>query len=109
MAEENILEQGLDAKAIKEERKRLKAEQKAQRKEAKMRARELAEQEAEFEQGGSNIPIFLTTVAIVGIWLLILCVLIKLDVGGFGSSVLTPILKDVPVVNKILPSETPLG
>ena len=109
MAEENILEQGLDAKAIKEERKRLKAEQKAQRKEAKMRARELADQEAELEQGGSNIPIFLTTVAIVGIWLLILCVLIKLDVGGFGSSVLTPIFKDVPVVNKILPSETPLG
>ena len=109
MAEENILEQGLDAKAIKEERKRLTAEQKAQRKEAKMRARELADQEAELEQGGSNIPIFLTTVAIVGIWLLILCVLIKLDVGGFGSSVLTPIFKDVPVVNKILPSETPLG
>ena len=109
MAEENILEQELDAKAIKEERKRLKAEQKAQKKEAKMRARELADQEAELEQGGSNIPIFLTTVAIVGIWLLILCVLIKLDVGGFGSSVLTPILKDVPVVNKILPSDVPLG
>ena len=109
MAEENILEQGLDAKAIKEERKRLKAEQKAQRKEAKMRARELADQEAELEQSGSNIPVFLTTVAIVGIWLLILCVLIKLDVGGFGSGVLAPILKDVPIVNQILPSENPVG
>ena len=109
MAEENILENGLDAKAIKEERKRMKAEQKAQRKEAKMRARELADQEAELEQTGSSIPIILTTIAIVGIWLLILCVLIKLDVGGFGSSVLTPILKDVPVISKILPSETPLG
>ena len=109
MAEENIFEPGMDAKSIKEERKRLKAEQKAQRKEAKKRARELADQEAELEEEGSNIPIFLTTVAIVGIWLLILCVLIKLDVGGFGSGVLTPLLKDVPVVNKILPSETPLG
>lgn len=109
MAEENIFEPGMDAKAIKEERKRLKAEQKAQRKEAKKRARELADQEAELEEEGSNIPIFLTTIAIVGIWLLILCVLIKLDVGGFGSGVLTPLLKDVPVVNKILPSETPLG
>jgi len=68
----------------------------------------LANQEAELEEEGSNIPIFLTTVAIVCIWLLILCVLIKLDVGGFGSGVLTPILKDVPVVNKILPSEKPL-
>jgi len=109
MAEENIMESGMDSKSIKEERKRLKAEQKAQRKEAKKRAKELADQEAELEEEGSNIPIFLTTVAIVGIWLLILCVLIKLDVGGFGSSVLTPLLKDVPVVNQILPSETPLG
>lgn len=109
MAEENILEQELDAKAIKEERKRLKEEQKAQRKEARMRARELADQEAELEQEGSSIPIVLTTIAIVGIWLLILCVLIKLDVGGFGSGVLKPVLKDVPVINKILPSDTPLG
>ena len=68
----------------------------------------MADQEAELEEEGSNIPIFLTTVAIVGIWLLILCVLIKLDVGGFGSGVLKPLLKDVPVVNKILPTEGPL-
>ena len=93
MAEENYRESGMDAKTIKEERKRLKAEQKAQRKEAKKRAKELADHEAELEEEGSSIPIFLTTVAIVGIWLLILCVLIKLDVGGFGSSVLTPLLK----------------
>ena len=32
--------------------------------------------------------------------------LVKMDVGGFGSNVLTPILKDVPVINKILPSES---
>ena len=107
MAEENM-KGGMDANTIKEERKRLKAEQKAQKKEARKRARELAEQEAELEEEGSNIPIFLTTVAIVGIWLLILCVLIKLDVGGFGSSVLKPLLKDVPVVNNILPSDAPL-
>ena len=104
MAENLNLEQETDIKKIKEERKKLKAEQKAQRKEAKKRARELANQEAELEEEGSNIPIFLTTVAIILIWLLIICVLIKLDVGGFGSGVLTPILKDVPVVNKILPT-----
>ena len=109
MAEENIFEPEMDAKSIKEERKRLKAEQKAQRKEAKKRAKELAVQEAELEEEGSNVPIVLTTIAIVGIWLLILCVLIKLDVGGFGSGVLSPLLKDVPVVNKILPSENMLG
>ena len=33
----------------------------------------------------------------------ILCLLIKLDVGGFGSGVLAPAFKDVPVINKILP------
>lgn len=38
------------------------------------------------------------------IWLGIFCVLIKLDVGGFGSKVMAPIFKDVPVINKILPS-----
>ena len=31
---------------------------------------------------------------------------VKLDIGGFGSSVLRPILKDVPVVNTILPEPT---
>ena len=49
---------------------------------------------------------FLVTVVIVIIWVAILCLLIKLDVGGFGSSVLAPVLKDVPVVNKILPSDS---
>ena len=108
MAEEKILEQETDIKKIKEERKRLKAEQKEQRKEAKRRARELADQESDLEEEGSNLPIFLTTIGIVLVWLLILGFLIKLDVGGFGSGVLKPILKDVPVVNKILPSEKPL-
>ncbi len=40
---------------------------------------------------------------IILIWLGIFIVLIKLDVGGFGSKVLAPVLKDVPVINKILP------
>lgn len=40
----------------------------------------------------------------MAIWLLILGLLIKLDVGGFGSNVMTPILRNVPVVNKILPA-----
>ncbi|MBR5579264.1 MAG: hypothetical protein IKW28_09765 [Lachnospiraceae bacterium] len=109
MADEKIFEQETDIKKIKEERKKLKAEQKAQRKEAKQKAKELAVQEAGLEEEGSNLPIFLTTIAIVAVWLLILGFLIKLDVGGFGSGVLKPILKDVPVVNKILPSDAPIG
>ena len=35
---------------------------------------------------------------------LVFAFLIKLDAGGIGSNVLYPVLKDVPLVNKILPS-----
>ncbi len=62
--------------------------------------------EAESEEEGGSLSIVLITFFIVLIWLAILGLLIKLDVGGFGSSVLRPILKDVPVINKILPEAT---
>lgn len=52
---------------------------------------------------GSGFSIALIIVLIVIIWIAILALLVKLDIGGFGSSVLYPLLKDVPVVNKILP------
>ncbi len=41
---------------------------------------------------------------IVLIWIVIFALLIKLDVGGFGSTVMYPVLKDVPLLNKILPA-----
>ncbi len=61
---------------------------------------------AGFDEGGSDSPVstVFVTMIIVVIWLLILALLIKLDVGGFASSVLTPILKDVPVIQVILPA-----
>ena len=46
---------------------------------------------------------FLATLFIVILWLAVVCVIIKMDIGGFGSTVLRPVLEDVPVVNKILP------
>ena len=98
---------GLDRASLKEEKKKLKKEQKEQRKAAKAKARELAEQEEELmeESGGAGSgSVFLVTFIIVLIWIAILCLIIKLDFGGFGSNVLTPILKDVPVVNKVLPN-----
>lgn len=55
------------------------------------------------EKGGSRIITVLIAVLIVLIWLAIFALLVKFDVGGFGSGVLRPILKDVPVINKILP------
>ena len=50
-----------------------------------------------------QIILMIIVLVIVAIWLAIFGLLIKLDVGGFGSGVLYPVLKDVPVLNKILP------
>lgn len=55
------------------------------------------------ESTGGKIVTVLIVVVIVIIWLAIFGVLIKLDVGNFGSEVLYPVLKDIPVVNLILP------
>ncbi|MCR4989389.1 MAG: hypothetical protein K6A38_00795 [Lachnospiraceae bacterium] len=92
-------------KRLKDEKKQLQKEQKEQRKAAKKRAKEIEAEEAELyedeEQGGGSV--FLVTFVIVLIWIGILCLVIKLDLGGFGSNVLTPVLKDVPVLNLILP------
>lgn len=52
---------------------------------------------------GSKILTILIVLLIVIIWLAVFGLLIKMDVGGFGSGVLRPILKDVPIVNLILP------
>ena len=99
-----------EQKRFKEDQKKEKKEQKARKKEAKKRARELAdEEERVMEDDSGGFPVFITTIIIILVWLGIICALIKLDVGGFGSGVLTPILKDVPVVNKILPSEDVTG
>ncbi|MCH5338785.1 MAG: hypothetical protein J1E03_08385 [Acetatifactor sp.] len=89
---------------IQNEKKQLKRDQKNQRREAKRRAKEIAKQEEALgDEEGNGLVTFGATVLIVALWLAVICVIIKLDIGGFGSSVLTPILKDVPVVNKILP------
>lgn len=59
--------------------------------------------DADSEDEGGTASIALIIVFIVLIWLAILGLLIKLDIGGFGSNVLYPVLKDVPVLNMILP------
>lgn len=102
---EELQDRESERQRLKEERKRLKAEQKAQKKEAKQKAREISDQEEELEGDPGGLPVFLVTAFIVLIWIAILCVLVKLDVGGVGTNILKPLLKDVPVVNKILPGE----
>lgn len=61
------------------------------------------ENEEEEEKAGGKLVLAFATILIIVIWMGIIAILIKSDVGGFGSSVLYPILKDVPYVNKILP------
>ncbi len=68
---------------------------------------DLINDEEEIEDGDKKKGKMMTSliaIFIVVIWIAIFALLIKLDVGGFGSSVLRPILKDVPVINKILPA-----
>ncbi len=92
----------LDKKAQKKAEKARKKEEKKQKKlEKKQAAGETPEDEE--ESGGSKIAVALATVAFIAIWLAILALIVKMDIGGFGSTVLQPILKDVPVINKILP------
>lgn len=58
----------------------------------------------EDKESGKGV-LALVTILIVIIWLGIIAILIKTDVGGFGSTVLYPVLKDVPYINKILPNQ----
>lgn len=98
-----------EKKKLQEEKRKLKNDQKAQKREAKRRAKEIAKKENELDdedEDGGGFATFLTTIFIVVLWIAVICIVIKMDVGGFGSSVLTPILKDVPVVSKILPGNS---
>ncbi len=93
-----------EKKRIQDEKKQLQKQQKQQRQEAKKRAREIAKREDALSDGsGGGLAALFATVFIVIVWLAVIAVIIKLDIGGFGSNVLTPVLKDVPVLNKILP------
>lgn len=102
---DNVIDTKAEKKRLKEEKKKLKQEQKNQRKEARQRAKELALEEANLSDDEENggFSVFLVTAIIILVWLGIIGLLIKLDVGGFGSQVLAPVLSDVPVLNKILP------
>jgi len=57
----------------------------------------------DFESRSGKLKTILWGVIILAVWLGIFAILIKLDVGGFGSSVMKPIFKDVPIIKEILP------
>ncbi len=117
MANENATPDGMeDKKAAKKAAKLAKQEAKAAKQEEKRRKKLEAagaspeeiqramEYGAEYEEeGGSRLAVFFVTLVIIAIWLAILGLLVKMDVGGFGSTVLKPLLKDVPYLNRVLP------
>lgn len=105
MAEENLgSAAGMDRKAAKKAEKARRKEEKRNRKLAKKEAKKNGTaDEFEEESGGGKAAVVFVTLMIIVIWIAILAVLIHFDVGGFGSTVMQPILKDVPYVNKILP------
>ncbi len=83
----------------KEQKKKEKEEKKA----AKKAAKDGKGEENLDEEGGSTALVIIVGILIAIVWLAIFALLIKMDVGGVGSTVLYPILKDVPYVNMILP------
>lgn len=97
-----------EKKKIRDEKKQLKKQQQEQKKEAKRRAKEIAKREDALyeDDDGNGLLTFGATILIVVLWLAVICIIVKLDIGGFGSNVLTPILKDVPVINCILPGNS---
>lgn len=58
--------------------------------------------EGEGKKGISGSAILIMILIIIS-FLSTMALLIKCDVGGFGSEVLRPVFKDVPIINKILP------
>ena len=105
MAELNEAEETKDTKKTKKEKK---MEEKAAKKAAKKAKKnhDTNKPDTENDDGdsvSSKIVMVLVTILIIAIWLGIFAVFVKADVGGFGSTVLAPALKDVPVLSKILP------
>ena len=107
MADEK--EEILDAKAARKAEK--KAEKQRKKEEKKLAKQQELEDDTEESSGGSKVALVFVTLIIIIIWLAILALLVKMDVGGFGSTVLAPVLKDGPYINKILPAtdESELG
>ncbi len=107
MAEENEVKK-TKAELIQEKaaKKAEKAAAKEEKRREKLRKKGLDPDDPDFDDDGGvggKLAVALATVIIIAIWLGILVLVIKWDVGGFGSTVMYPILKDVPYINKILP------
>ena len=80
-----------------------KKERKKREKEEKKKAKGAGAEGVEEESEGSTGLMIVAGILIFLVWIAIFALLVKMDVAGIGSTVLYPVLKDVPYVNKILP------
>ena len=108
MADNTLLNTPDDPKAakakLKADKKEYKKTLKEQRKAQKEKEREFADRTAEINgDDAGGLATIVITFLIILIWLAIMALLVKLDVGGFGSDILAPLIKDVPYLNLILP------
>lgn len=104
MADEELLEEE-DSKKKKKKEKKKKNEEAGANFDAVVGDNGSAlytDADEEDEEGGGILSV-LVVIFIIIIWMAILCLLVKLDVGGFGSGVLYPVFKNTPVINRILP------
>lgn len=100
MEEDELLEE-TDSKKTKKEKK--KKDKKGENFDAVVGDSGALYTDADEEEESGGLLSAVVVIFIVIIWMAILALLVKLDVGGFGSGVLYPVFKDVPVINKILP------
>lgn len=55
------------------------------------------------EKSDNKLITIIFAILTILVWLAIFCVMVKMDVNGFGSNIMRPIFKDVPIINLILP------
>lgn len=98
-----------EKKKLEQEKKKILEDQKKAKKEAKKKAKEISKKESDLydeNSGGSMFSAILITLVLIVVWVGIFCLIVKLDIGGVGTNVFAPILKDIPVANKILPKDS---
>jgi flagellar motility protein MotE (MotC chaperone) len=104
MADVQMMDEEIEEAPAKVDKKAAKkAAQEKKKAEKKAKKAESDSLDDESDGIGTKIATFFVTLIIILIWVAIIVMLIKWDVGGFGSGVLAPLLKNVPYVNEILP------
>ena len=97
----------LNEEVVDDKKKKKRADKKLDKKDKKKKGKAggADDLDGEEETFGGKVVAFFVTIIIFLIWMAIIILLVKWDVGGFGSGVLAPVIKDVPYLNQILPDD----